>query len=205
MKRVWIVAACVAAGVVGVLGAIGILAFLSFRGIAPRQELTREEKALLVQIDDLVPYGVVPRQGLHRESFAAKRNVDGSLELEYDYDSESEEDPFSISSEAEICRDERDARECFSGRVTAYRIGFRIGARNSAATLQERADLFGLGEDRFAALIAVQGQTTGNMLVVRQGCTVYSLILSSVYMDEKEQLHALLEPKLAKAGTVTLD
>lgn len=193
----------VLAGFIGSGIVIAVVVIISFRGIASRHELTPEEKGLLVQIDDFVAFGVVPRHGTYFEEFTAKRNLDGSLELEYVYQSDAGENAIVIKSEAEVCRDVKAAKESFSGRVSAYRMGVKLGSPKTLVLVPDPS-LLSVGEERFAGMLRRNGAAAGNMVVARQHKTVYSLIIGSVFLGSKDDLDALLEPKLAKAGTVSL-
>ena len=139
MTRGCSIALLVAAGLAGVAIAVAVVAAISFRGVAPRSELTAAEKSLLVQVDDLVAFGIVPRTGRTTESFRAKRNVDGSLELEYAYRGEDATPPFSLKSEAEVCETDVSAADSLAARVSAYRLGFRLAGEKGTELCDQPA------------------------------------------------------------------
>mgnify|MGYP000930087490 CR=1 FL=1 len=203
MRKIGLLPGAALAAAMGVLLGSGILVWLSFRGISPRASLAPSELALLVTADAFVPYGVVPRQGVHRETTAAKRNADGSLELEYRYQDAKE--GIRIMAEAEICRHDRQARHSFAGRVLAYRLGARFGSIEPGATLHVDDGVLALGDQRFFAVLRRSGVPVGNVVVVRQGHTVHSLILVGAYLDNTADLHALFEPVLAHGGMASTE
>ena len=203
VSRMRTMAVLVAAAVTGVVAAVAIVAAVSFRGVAPRMELTAAEKSLLVQVDDLAPFGIVPRTGRYTETFKAKRNLDRSLELEYAYEAADSAPPFSLKSEAEICGSEKDASESFSARVSAYRFGFRMAGKKGTE-LRAQAAPASLGQERYLGQVCVAGKPAGCALVARQGRTVFSVLLSGAFIDDGEDWTALLGPRLAQEGSITV-
>jgi hypothetical protein len=186
----------------GALGAIftvgALLVILGVKGVASRAP-TAAERRLLVSVGELGQFGI---SNLNRdlcESHVAKRNLDGSLEIEYEYDSdrdaESEELLF-FKSEAEINSSVSDAEECFGMRIAAYKAGASLvqGRR-----IEENPALFSLGDQRYSALITQDGSVIGNVLVVRQGTVVHSLLMMGRYLSDPEDLEHLLKPVLERS------
>lgn len=203
MTRGCSIALLVAAGLAGVAIAVAVVAAISFRGVAPRSELTAAEKSLLVQVDDLVAFGIVPRTGRTTESFRAKRNVDGSLELEYAYRGEDATPPFSLKSEAEVCETDVSAADSLAARVSAYRLGFRLAGEKGTELCDQPAPA-GVGAGTYLGQVRSHGRPVGCALVTRRGRTVFSVLLSGVFIDDAEDWAALLGPRLAREGSVTV-
>lgn len=204
MRRSRYIAVLVLAGLVGVVAAVAIVAALSFRGLAPTAALSAAEKSLLVQVDDLIAFGIVPRQGRFTESFKAKRNLDRSRELEYAYEAADTESPFALRAEAEICATEKAAAASLKARVAAYRLGFRLAGKKGTELCDVPAPA-GVGVETYMGQIRVGGRAAGCALVTRQDRTVFTVLLSGVYIDDAGDWAALLGPRLAKAGCVSLD
>ncbi len=202
MSRGYLMAVCIVAGIVGVVGAVVGVVALSYRGLAPRTELTAAEKSLLVQVGDLVAFGVVPNAGEHTETFKAKRNLDGSVELEYEYASTADGARFVLHAEAEISATSKDAQASFWARVKAYQVGVRWSARKGTRLI-DQAKLPDLGADNYVGQVCVGGKPAGSTVVVWQGKTVFSVQLSGLFIDAADDLKALLAPRLANEGAVT--
>ena len=203
MRRTRLIAVSAVAGLAGVAGAVVLVAALSFRGLAPRTELTEAEHSLLVQVDDLIPFGVVPRQGRFAETCRAKRNVDGSLELEYTYDVLNGDSRFTLKSEAEVCATAADAAASFRARASAYRLGTRFAGGRGKRWL-DQPDLPGVGAANSVGQVQVDGKPAGSVVVVLQDRTVFSVLLSGVFIDDPADWAALFAPHLAQAGCVTV-
>src|SRR5262245_41790083 len=61
------------------------VAYLGVRGISNRPP-TAAEKQTLVTASDLKSFGAMPQKLGQREVWNVKKNIDGSVEMEYDYD-----------------------------------------------------------------------------------------------------------------------
>jgi hypothetical protein len=136
------------------------------------------------------------------KKFKAKRNLDGSLELEYDYESEKRGATFALHSEAEVSATAKDAEGSFQARVSAYKLGVRLAAKQGTRLVDQPA-LPGVGESNYLGQMCVGNKPAGSTVVVRQGRTVFSVQLSGVFIDDAEDWQALLAPRLANEGAVT--
>lgn len=202
MARGYLIVVCIVAGIVGVVGAVVGVAALSYRGLEPRSALSLLEKSLLVQVGDLVAFGIVPNAGPHTETYKAKRNLDGSVELEYTYGSALDGARFVLHSEAEVSASEKNAGGSFRARVKAYQIGVRLSAKEGTRLLDQPA-LPGVGAANYVGQLCVGGKPAGSTVVVWQGKTVFSVQLSGVFIDDAEDWKALLVPRLANEGAVS--
>lgn len=194
-RKTIIIGGAIVGGVLFFVLAAAALVSLSFTGVSSR-DVREDERHMLVTINDLAPYATIPGDRSLCESYIAKRNVDGSLEVEYKYD--TDEDPEAeefllLKSETETSGTVRLAKESFANRVAAYKMGASLV---SGGRLQEDSSLFSLGEDNFAAISTLDGDVIGNIVVTRKGNVVYSLLIYGLYLDEREQLESLLKPTM---------
>ena len=160
-------------------------------------EVQDDEKKLLVTVRDLEAYGVVVADPTEGETFLSKRNLDGSTEIEYEYDSEKDPtntDNLWVKSEAEIHKTAELANTAFDDRITAYKIGGFLGS--SEVRISEDPDLFTWGDENYSAYFEKNGIKLGNIIVVRKGNTVFSLLITGLYFDDPQLLYDLLGPKL---------
>ena len=171
-----------------VVGAIGI----------PRADPTPEERQALVTIDDLVPFGAQPVNQDQREVYSAKRNLDGSVEISYDYDADRApkgDEVFTLSSAVEINLSERSARESFGTTIGAFKLGLGI---YDVEAEKDPYEMPGVDQSYFAS-IRTKSVPVGNMVVVRKGKMLHSVLLVGLHFDRAEDLAAILEGKIARA------
>jgi len=197
MKRAFLILG-IAVAVVALVAVSAVLVVVAIRGVSSR-EPTQAEKEMLVQASRLADYGADNLNPTLCETFKAKTNLDGSLELEYEYD--SDRDPKSkqslfFKSEAEINRSVRDARESYFMQIAAYKAGALLVKGRS---IQESPELLSLGEQNFSALIMQDGKPLGNVVVIRQAATVHSLLTIGLYFDEADDLRSLLRGVMEKS------
>ncbi len=171
-------------GVLALAAIVGAVGYFLINGISSRPA-SETEKRLVVDAAALVEYGadVDPKCGKHTTT----RNLDGTTDVSYECDAKS----VYVLSSTEVNPSVRDARQSFLLNIGAYKAGVAIGD----ATLERRDDLLGnLGEDRYAALIRSGGKNAGNLLIVRQGRVVHSLMITGLYFDDREPLRELFTP-----------
>jgi len=190
MRKALIVLGILAAALL----ALVLLFWIGARGVSSRPP-TQAEKRLLVPASRLGAWGIADLKPGTCERYVAKRNLDGSLELEYEYD--SDRDPESqkylfFKSEAEINSSLDDATTSFRMQIVAYRTGMWAVRRR----MEELPDLLSLGDQSYAAVIRHDEEPIGNIAVVRQGKIVHSLVIIGVYFSEPKDLEALLCPVL---------
>ena len=177
-----------------------ILSGFIFIGCTTRN-IREEEKDLLVTVEELENYGLNINHPAEGESYILKTNFDGSTEIEYEYDSKKDsnnDDNLWLKSEAEISNTPDEAIISFKDRINAYKLGLAIGS--SDIEIVEDPELFDLGDESYGAYLAAGERNLGNLLVIRKGNTVFSLLLTGKYIDNPQLLHELMIPKLEKTG-----
>jgi hypothetical protein len=171
---------------------------IGYRG-SGRREVADSEKELLVTIRDLEGFGIVDPDPGKCEDFSAKKNFDGSLEIEYEYD--FEKDPACIpslwiKSEAEISPNEEQASTSFGDRISVYKLGASLAGQGLA--IEEVPSLVSMGDESFGAFLVKDDTRLGNVFVIRKGNTILSLLLAGVYTGEPSIIQDMFEPKLSQ-------
>ena len=201
--KIWLIVAGAIGGAL-LLGLVvcGGLIYVGMAGVATR-EPTDAERQTLVTIRDLESFGVEAGRLEEREVWQSKRNLDGSLEIEYEYDPDLAPGPgemISLMSSAEINSTESSARESFNMTIAAYQLGF--GLYDVQSRDQSHA-MAGVDQSRFA-LIVKNEKPVGNMIVVRQGKRVHGLLLIGLYFEDPQELEDLLRPTVERSEGIPL-
>ena len=179
------------AGVLCVAGMIALFGYFAVKGVSSRPA-TDAEKELVVDAATLIEYGA--EADAKCGEYKMTRNLDATTMISYECDSES----LYVLSSAEINPTPRDARQSFVLEIGAYKAGVALGG--SDATLHRRDELLGgLGDDRYAAIIQSGGKNAGNILIVRQGRILHSVMITGLYFDDAEPIRELMTP-VVEAG-----
>lgn len=178
----------------------GGLAYLGMKGVSHRQPTAREEQAVFTMAD-LEAWGVEQTKLSEREEWNAKKNFDGSLEIEYEYDPEKsgDDDAFSLISSVEINPTEKDARESFGMAVTAYSVGLKIGGTTS----QKQEIALPWADQSHFALIQHSNITVGNMAVIRKGKRLHAIVLIGHVFENPAELAEAMRPKVEVSAGLT--
>jgi hypothetical protein len=183
--------------IMAVITAIMLLAYFGAVGIDSRA-ITEDEKKLLLTTAQF--NSAVAARFSHQpcESFIAKTNMDGSLELEYEYDSQKDPNsPFLFfKSEAEINKTVGDAEESFKMSIAAYKTG---AAMAKGRKIIAQPDFFTLGEQNYAARIEDDGRVVGHIILTRVGKIVHKLLTLGMILETRDEVETLLEPVLAES------
>lgn len=173
---------------------IAVFIYFGYNGIHSR-EITENEKQLLLNLDSLHKYTNKELYPESCEEYLAKLNLDGSLELEYKYDSDKDSlsDFLFMSSNAEINRTVKDARESFMMTIGAYQLGTKfVKERN----IQEIPNFIELGDQCYFGMVMQDSLELGNVIVIRQNKTIHSLIILGLYFKDINILEHIFTPIL---------
>lgn len=174
----------------------GGLLYLGMTGISSR-EPSVEEKQSLVTIRDLEPYGAEIAEAEKREVWKAKRNLDGTLEIEYEYDPDlaiGPGDNITLQSSVDIEHTEKDARQTFSLNIAACKTGMRIYGVKTRDQQHTMADV----DQSYFALVVKDEKPVGNMVNVRKGKHVYSLLVIGIFFNDPVTLEEILREKIER-------
>jgi len=177
------------------------LVYVGMTGISSRQPSAREQQAVFTMAD-LAARGVESAKLSQREEWTAKKNLDGSLEIEYEYDPEKsgDDEPFHLTSSVEINPTEKDARESFSMAISAYGLGLQIGG----ATSQRQEIILPWADQVYFAVIQHSNVPVGNIAVIRKGKRLHSVLLIGHYFQDPQEFAEELRSKVeASAGLTT--
>jgi hypothetical protein len=179
-------------GVLTLAGAGAALVYFSLKGVTERQP-TEDERRLVLTSERLGEYGI--ETGAKLGTMVSRRNIDGTRSIEFEYDSEKHagaEDTLYVISEAEINRNQRDARQSFTFSIAAMKGGLKVLGEGTSLT--PAPALLTFGDQRYAAYMKNGDHIVGNVFVFRQGRVLHSLILAGVYLDDPEMVRELFEP-----------
>lgn len=161
-------------------------------------DVTEDEKALLITIEDLaaqgVPVGSPTQAGV---KYAARRFINGTTEIEYEYDSENDPSNPAIViffSEADTQRNEELAIKAFDDAIEAYLFGASLNSGDIEVIVTPNT--FNLGQQNYTAILQSDGSNFGTLVVTRKGKLVYSFLLAGPYIQYKQTLVNLIGPKL---------
>lgn len=180
-----------ALGLVVVLAAIAGFFYIAAQGWDARP-LTEKERKLLIDPAALAALGA---KNLDAGAVTCQttRNIDRTRELECTHDKNG----LYFSTAAEVDRSKRGARETFRILVVGYKAGVVLGD----AQLVAAPTLLGSrsGDERFAGYIRKNGEIVGNVFAIRQGRVVHTLLLTGIYLSEREDAEALFAPLLEES------
>jgi hypothetical protein len=156
--------------------------------------ISEKEKTLLLTVEDFGEYGVDYSEDYLGE-YSKKYYTDVSSEIKYRYDpsEDSSATPFYLVSSIEFDRSESDARESYSLGILAYQGGSFLGG----ADIEEAKGFISLGDETYFASVKNDNATLGNIISVRRGNRIYSLIIGGMYIDDPEVLEELLSDRLS--------
>lgn len=197
VKKIVLVLACC----VPLLGA-GVALTLGARGV-DRRPPTAPERELLVPAGALQALGLTELDPGAGETWLAKRNIDGTLELEYEYDSDRVPGaPYYLfyKSEAEINDDVQSAHESLALQFAAYELG---ASTVDGRELVRDDTLVTLGHEHISARIEENGATAGVALVIRQDHVVHSFLLFAERLPPFERLDELVAPALQRSSATS--
>ena len=200
--KAWhIIVLAVGGGLLAVLLACGGLLYVGMTGISSR-EPTDEERQAVITATDLAAYGAEPERLDEREVWNTKRNLDGTLEIEYEYDQDlapGDDDTLAVLSTVELHHSDSSARESFGMMISAYKIGFGVSGVQSREQPHRMA---GVDQSHFSLILNDGQNPVGNMVVVRAGKRVHGLLVIGVYFDDPATLEAILRPTIERSATL---
>lgn len=164
-----------------VLGA-GIIAMGFFWAYSARSVPVKAvDRLLLMGPNELAPYF----EDFHPDETAIqiekKRYFDGTVELTLEYEPEAEDHPMIVVT---ITRDPKmsDTKTTYLMEWNATRMGLNIG--DSAFDVREAGKGFAFGDQSRFGFIEFDAKPVGNMLVIRKGKCVLSLLLMGFYIED---------------------
>jgi hypothetical protein len=171
-----------------------LLAVFGLLACWQKPSVSESEKALFLRARDLVEYGYEFKPIDKYESFAKTKYFDGSCELEYEFQTpESEQDhPLYLSVTVTIERKKSDALLSRG----AEKIGLQIGLKRGGIKIQEVKEFKKYGDDSSFSLLTKDGHPVGNILSLRVGPRLYTVLLAGIYIDDPQIWDELILPKL---------
>ncbi|MBN1552450.1 hypothetical protein JW979_13330 [bacterium] len=177
--------------------AVAILISLLNISSCINRDITDEEKAHLITVNDFDFLGINVACSDRYEQYNARQNLDGTLELEYEFQPEkpfSHQDIIWLKTEIEFCNTPTQAKISFHERISAYKLGMAISDRSLVLELSPQLVLW--GNDNYSAFLKRNGNILGNVIVVRLNDRIISMILLGVYFEDPELIYELFSQKL---------
>ena len=179
--------------------AVFIFIIIFFSSCSTRDDLDIKDYSIITSINELSEYFdlKIDKSGKY-ETASITNYFDGSTELEYAYELlESQKyDPLYYSITVDKEWSIKDAKEVYLlGKGALSLVG------NSFGQGTKEIDTIKLpGDNSYYALRTLDGEPNGMFYIVRQGRTVYTMMVSGLYTPDHSLLLDLLIPK-----TVNLD
>lgn len=191
----------VLAGISAVSGIalFGFLSWMAFRNIMSPPKPTGDDRRLVLTAEALVPFGA-PQPDPAHETLSTVKQIDGTRTIEYEY-----EPPFgtetrrvTLACTTMVHAHSLSARQAFHLQQLGTKGGMALAAKH--AKLVEAPQLLTIGDAHWAAVIQTTGgEKTGNVLVMRQGRVIYTVIISGLALEKAEDANRLMAPLVAEA------
>jgi len=151
--------------------------------------LQPQDKALLVTVADLEPYGALLPVDFPAFEHSSKTELLGSLELEYEFDARAARGPYpylysTINRETTV-----------SSAVAAYG-ALKSGLGLADIEARDDSERFRYGDWSYFGTLLHQGEERGFVFCMRDDLTVYLLMVSGVDMEVEHLWQQLLLPRL---------
>lgn len=189
------------AGLMAVAGlaAFGYIIYLTIKG-GSSPTSPAEDRKLVVTAAALEAFGARAVDPA-RETFSSVKAFDGSRTIEYSY-SNGEGSPdgtrLYLSSTAQVFPQSLSTMQMFRVQKLAMKGGLSLAGDTSAIPAPS---LLTVGDDHYAAVLQSKktGQTIGNLLIVRQGRAMLTVIVIGMTFDDAEAVGKLLGPALEES------
>ena len=181
-------------GLILLIVTLGVLFYATAKDLA----VTDADRAVVVTAQHRTNWfdGLDPTAGT--ETWAKKRYLDGSIDVDYSYDlePESEEGTYVwISCTVTVDKKASDARITYG----AGSAGSSIGLGITGVKRRERNDLFSWGEkSKCAILVGEEDTPVGNHFVCLAGTRTFELVVVGLYFDEPGSMAEVLQPILSR-------
>lgn len=197
MKRQTIIIIVVSAVVVaaGLVAAAFFAGRMFIREVKPKPA-TEADRRLVVTAERMQQHGG-PEPNPDYERLTVQRMF-GTAAIQYEYqipNSVETEERIYIQSAVNVAMTRTEAMQQHALGVVAMRAGM---AANDLK-VQPAPQLLTFGDQKYAALLMKGDRPIGNLLVVRDGRIVHTLIVSGLYFEEPEAIAELLKPPIDEA------
>jgi hypothetical protein len=191
-------------GFAGLMAVAGIAVFayiihLTIKG-ASNPASPVEDRKLVVTAGALEQFGAAAVDPAH-ESLSSVKAFDGSRTIEYSYSS-GEGSPdgsrLYVSSTAQVFPQALSTMQMFRVQQLAMKGGLSLAGDTSTVPAPS---LLNVGDDHYAAVLKTKktGEPIGNLLMVRQGRAMLTVIVIGMTFDDAEAVLKLLGPPLEES------
>lgn len=126
-----------------------------------------------------------------KETFSKQRYIDGSYDLDYEYS----DDTLYVNCSIAVEKTVSDASSSFVGLWAGTKIGISF---DSEIQFEEHSQWFRWGDQSRFAMLKMNGQTIGHMLITRKGTRVFYLVFSGLYFDDPGAFGEFVNPTLSR-------
>jgi hypothetical protein len=165
--------------------------FALIAGCSESANLTEQDKAAVLQIEDLAVWieGFIPDPT--KGSLVKTKEFDKSYDIDYTYEDQEGDTPLYLYHSVSVQPSSSDAM------IVHKAMDFGTWIGSDETNLVTRNDLFSWGvESEFCLWQTESGDTFGNYFTGRKGKRVVMIAISGVYFDKPDALHELLDEKL---------
>jgi len=190
------------------LGLVALIAFVAGIGAlyvftATEQEVTAEERRLIVDAEALAGLVKCFVPDPSRETITKRRYLDRSYEIEYEYDDPNDDYAPYLYCCVTVERKQSDAITSYVAAWQTSRLGmvWRPGAE---VEVVERNSLFRRGDTSRFAVVKAGGEPCGCLFVARKERIVVDLVVSGVHFEEADGFSELVSPALSRIESYRL-
>ena len=174
--------------------AILIAVSLCIQGCERKLPVVDADKAILLRVQELVPYGYKFSPIEKFETFQKRKIIDGSYELEYEFETPDGEkrNALYLYVLATVNKKRSDAQVS----QATEKLALLKGLNAKGIQEEEIPNFYSYGDSSSFYVLKKNGVPVGNYFTLREGPKNYTLLLTGMYFDDPEVWKELMEPKL---------
>lgn len=169
---------------------------LGLAACGAEQPVGEADKALFLRVGDLAELGVRYSDAEAHETFAKRRQFDGTYELNYEFKTPESEQarPLFIYTSVSVQPKASDAMLA----TGAEKLGLMIGLKREGVEEREVEGAPRFGDASRFGMLVKDEKPIGNVFSVRDGRKTYLLVISGIYFKDPELWRRVIAPKLAR-------
>jgi hypothetical protein len=156
-------------------------------------QLSSDEKALLLTVEDFAGVGIKKYNPLHATFFKKRNLYNRSQELnyEYEYDASADATPFYLRCIISLEKTKFDTDLTQS----AFKLGLLIGFKKSGVKEKPLTGFPKYGDQSSMSLLEKDGKTIGNIFMMVSGSKSYFIVFSGLFIDDSKIWNKVFGPK----------
>ncbi|HYH09323.1 MAG TPA: hypothetical protein VEK11_19915 [Thermoanaerobaculia bacterium] len=180
------------------MGVFGFLVWTMFRNVMQPPPPRGDDRRLVVTAEALQEFGG-PTPNPAAEELTAIGQFDGSRNINYEYNTSKDpnaETRLVTSTTTMVHGNALSAIQAFKMQQFATKAGVKLAR---GAQLIDTPALLTVGDANYAGVFRHNNESSGNLLVVRQGRYVFTVVLIGLVFDEPKEADALMLPLVEEA------